>query len=289
MNRELLTVIMPLKNGLPYLIDAVNSIITQSFRDFKLIIVDDHSEDEALTFLYKLNDNRVTIINNDGNGIAEALNTALKFVQSKYVSIMDSDDISASDRFKKQIEFLESEKDVVLVGTSIKYFTDKNSNREWEVRLPNKDKEIKNGLLKGMYVLSHPSIMLRSDELKKIGGYNKKSFPLYDFDMFIRLSSRGNFANLQDCYTYVRLSDNSFTSKHLFEITKKLYLFQNKLSEDIHWYHLAKIFLKYLSAKYYKIGLKKYLDGGKITWSLFLFFAALLNLSKAFYYIRNKR
>lgn len=288
MSAELLTVIMPVRNGMPFLKDSVNSILSQSYRNFRFIIVNDASEDDSLIYLKSFSDSRIIIVENNGKGIADALNTGLFLVESKYVAVMDSDDISDVRRFEKQIDSLENDGELVLVGTSLKYFSDINFMRSWKVHLPTTDKIIKEGIVKGEYVLSHPTIMMRTEAIRKIGGYNESAFPIYDHDMYLRLSTTGKFTNLNHCYTYIRIHKKSFTNQNQYEITKKLFLLGNNMTDNVSLTHLLVIKFKYLSARSYKIGVMKYLDGSKIFWCLYIVIAAFLDMKKAFYFLKNK-
>lgn len=288
MNENLITVIMPLKNGMPYLKDSVNSILAQSIREFELIIIDDHSTDNSLEYLNGLSDSRIRVINNIGEGIADAMNTGLNLVQTKYVAIMDSDDISNPERLQRQVNILESEKDIVLVGTSIKYIGSKDMARSWGVKMPHDDMKIENGISKGMYVISHPTIMIRTEAVKEIGGYRRESFPNIDLDLYSRLITRGRFANLTDYFTYIRLHSESFTQQNLFIIVRNSYMMkkQNRLTHS--FYDRIAIRIKYLSTKNYKAGLLKYLNHGSILWPFYLLISSLLDLPKSYYYIKNK-
>ena len=288
MNENFITVIMPLKNGMPYLKDSVNSILAQSISGFELIIVDDHSTDNSIEYLNGLPDSRIRIINNIGEGIADAMNTGLNLVKTKYVAVMDSDDICNPDRLQKQVNFLENEKDIVLVGTSIKYIGTKYMERSWGVKMPDGDVEIKNGISKGMYVISHPTVMMVTEAVKEIGGYRRESFPNIDLDLFYRLITKGRFANLTNYFTYIRLHSASFTQQNLFEIVRNSYMMskQNRFTNS--FYDQLAVRIKYLSTKNYKSGLLKYLDHGSILWPFYLLFSSLLDLPKSYFYIKNK-
>ncbi|MDQ7815542.1 MAG: glycosyltransferase family 2 protein [Melioribacteraceae bacterium] len=288
MNGNLITVIMPLKSGMPYLKDSVNSILAQSISGFELIIVDDHSTDNSIEYLNGLPDSRIRIINNIGEGIADAMNTGINLVKTKYVAVMDSDDICNPDRLQKQVNILENEKDIVLVGTSIKYIGTKDMERSWGVKMPDGDVEIKNGINKGMYVISHPTIMIRTKAVKEIGGYRRELFPNIDLDLFSRLITKGRFANITDYFTYIRLRSESFTQQNLFEIVRNSYMMskQNRFTNS--FYDQLAVRIKYLSTKNYKSGLLKYLDHGSILWPFNLLISSLLDLPKSYFYIRNK-
>ncbi len=113
-----ISVVMPVYNTpVPYLKEAVGSILGQTFRDFELIIVDDGSENETEEYLRTLSDPRIRLIRNETNrGITRSLNIGFAAARGKYIARMDGDDISFPERFEKQFAFMESHPDVFVCG-----------------------------------------------------------------------------------------------------------------------------------------------------------------------------
>ncbi len=112
-----LSIIMPVYNVSSYVEDAINSILDQTFKDFELIIIDDASNDLTRDKLYNYNDPRIIIIYNQENkGKTFCINKALEIVKGSYITFMDGDDISLTERYSKQISFLESNKEISIVG-----------------------------------------------------------------------------------------------------------------------------------------------------------------------------
>lgn len=116
-----LTVILPVYNAMPHLPSAVESILRQSFTDFAFVIVNDGSTDESRQYLNSLQDSRIEVINQANGGQGAARNAALRRSHSEYVALMDADDISLPDRFRSQLEYLESHPGVVILGTQFEF------------------------------------------------------------------------------------------------------------------------------------------------------------------------
>lgn len=92
-----------------YLREAIESVLNQSYADFEFIIVDDCSTDNSLKIIESYHDPRIIVIKNEINiGITKSLNRALRTANGEFVARMDADDICLPDRFRKQIEFLNS-------------------------------------------------------------------------------------------------------------------------------------------------------------------------------------
>ena len=106
--------------------ESIDSILSQTFRDFEFIIINDNpkrKENENLLLEYSQKDNRIIVITNKENiGLTKSLNKGLSIAKGKYIARMDADDISFPTRFQKQIDFLDKNTEYVLCGANISYF-----------------------------------------------------------------------------------------------------------------------------------------------------------------------
>lgn len=109
-NKPLVSVIMPVYNGELYLDEAIQSILTQTYKNFEFIIINDGSTDNSLDIIkkYMNKDTRIFLINRENKGLIYSLNEGIKKAKGKYIARMDADDISLPARFEKQIEVMES-------------------------------------------------------------------------------------------------------------------------------------------------------------------------------------
>lgn len=115
--RPLVTVAMPVYNAGNYLRLAVLSIIKQTFTDWEMLIIDDGSTDNAIDTILDINDKRIRIISDSVNkGLAARLNEAIDLAHGQYFARMDQDDVSFPERFKRQVEVLQNEPMLDLVG-----------------------------------------------------------------------------------------------------------------------------------------------------------------------------
>lgn len=143
---------------------AIQSILSQTYKNFEFIIVNDGSTDKTDSILKKWQkrDNRIIILTNAQNmGIVVSLNKALKIAKGDYIARMDDDDISLSTRFEKQIEYLEKHPDITVLGTAIQI---PNINRI--LRLSSSPEE--SAILSHFQVpVYHPTTLIRNDFLTK--------------------------------------------------------------------------------------------------------------------------
>jgi len=163
------SVFMSVYNGMPYIEDAVNSVLNQSFPDFEFIIIDDGSTDQTPSYLDTLSDHRVRVIHQKNMGLGKPLNKWMKACKGDYVMRLDADDICHVQRIEKQLEYLEDNTDVILVGCQYHVFSVKGEGHI--SRLPTRHEDIVNGMLRGWHTLSHPTVMFRRSLLDHIEGY----------------------------------------------------------------------------------------------------------------------
>jgi len=115
----LITIALPVYNGVKTLKDAVNSIINQSFRDWELIVLDDASTDDSLDVMHLLDDPRIRLIEGKMNlGLSARLNMAVDIATGVYFARMDQDDVSFPSRLEKQFEYLQQHPSIDLLATS---------------------------------------------------------------------------------------------------------------------------------------------------------------------------
>jgi glycosyltransferase involved in cell wall biosynthesis len=196
----LVSVVMPAYNARRYVAEAVESVLAQTFADFEFLIVDDGSTDDTPAILQKFaaRDHRIEVITQPNSGVGAALNAGLALARGRYIARMDSDDICLPLRFEKQVEYLERTLDCVLVGSRVMIIdSDGTSLFEMDsVQLTHE--KIDELLMRARWSIVHPSIMMRTDIVRRLGGYNNDLVPVEDHDLFLRLAEVGKLANLPD-------------------------------------------------------------------------------------------
>lgn len=116
----LLSVVMPVHNAAPYLDEAIGSILSQTYRDFEFVILDDGSTDGSSEKLreWAAKDQRIRLHRLDSNsGPADSSNLVVRHARGSLIARMDADDESLPDRLQQQVDLLQRRPDVGLVGT----------------------------------------------------------------------------------------------------------------------------------------------------------------------------
>lgn len=195
----LISVLMPVHNAERFLVQAIESILTQTYRDFEFLIVDDGSTDRSLSILqrYAAKDSRIHLISRANTGHVIALNQLLEIAQGEYIARMDADDIALPERFQRQIEFLQQHPRVVCVG-GWHDLIDHRGRLITCLPLPVSNDEIQQAALAGHGSICHPCAMIRRSALLAVGGYNINMTPAEDLDLWLRLGELGQLANLPE-------------------------------------------------------------------------------------------
>ncbi len=210
------TVLMPVYNGLPFLAEAVGSILRQTFMDFSLLIVDDGSTDGSGEFLEHLDDARVRIVHQTHAGLGAALNMGLAMCETEFLARMDADDVALPDRIATQLNFLSQHREVGAVGSQIAYLG-LLGRTGFSPRLPCDHETIYADLLCVRHALCHASIVCRTALLKQIGGYRIMGCG-EDWDMMLRIGEVSRLANVDRVLYLCRLHPNSAHATKLAEI-----------------------------------------------------------------------
>src|SRR3989344_1456117 len=158
-----ISVIMSVYNGMPYLEQAAESVLNQTYKNFEFIIVDDASTDDTLKYLKLLKDRRIKLIRNKKNlGLAASLNIALRQAKGDYIARMDADDISYPERLDIQLKFLTKNKSIDLCGSWVTLINDEGEKIGANRKNPRDDKMIKK-LLGIRPTIIHPTFFGRED------------------------------------------------------------------------------------------------------------------------------
>lgn len=205
----MITVIMGARNASRYIGQAIESILSQSCRDFEFIIVEDGSTDRTLEILeeYRRRDDRIIVLRNPENmGLTKSLNRALSHARGEYVARMDADDVSHPERFEKQLEYLEQNKDIIVLGTRGITIDGKGRKiAERDVPLANRDIVKIVGWANPMI---HSSVMFRKDEIERIGNYNENCRIVQDHELWFRCIAEGySMGNLAERLLFYRMDD----------------------------------------------------------------------------------
>ena len=178
---------------------SVDSILSQTFREFELLICDDGSSCEVRTYLEQTarQDPRVCLVR-PGNAIflPVKLNSCLSYARGQYIARMDDDDYSYPTRLERQLEYLRFHPEITFVGCNVGLI---QSGKRVGVRCFPEYPTVRNFYMTQPYI--HPTLMLRRECLEAVGNYSEEKSVLLceDYDLLLRLYAKGyQGANLQE-------------------------------------------------------------------------------------------
>ncbi|MBW2058556.1 MAG: glycosyltransferase [Deltaproteobacteria bacterium] len=203
------SVVMSVYNEEEYLVDAVESILRQTFEDFEFIIVDDGSLDHTPLILQGYRDPRIRVFYQSNQGQSAALNRGIRVSTGQYIARMDGDDVSLPERFEREVSFLDAHPEVGLVGTwCVK--VDAATGRRRLQALPEEDEAIRR-YMRVDNPFIHSSVMIRKAVLDGVGLYGE-GLIWQDYELWVRIARHHRMANIPEPLTIRRKHQASITS-----------------------------------------------------------------------------
>ncbi|MBI4253465.1 MAG: glycosyltransferase, partial [Candidatus Rokubacteria bacterium] len=197
------SVLMSVHNGAPWVRDAVESVLTQTFQNLELIVIDDGSTDATPEILARVSDPRLRVERRPPGGITRSLNVALGFARSALIARLDADDLALPERLERQRAFLAAHAEVGLLGTGARE-VDEAGRTAREIRPPADDRAIRRALIRRNPFV-HSSVMMRRSVLERVGGYDEALPVAQDYDLWMRMSRLTRLANLPEPLVVRRL------------------------------------------------------------------------------------
>jgi len=198
--QPLISVILPVHNCASTIEECVRSLISQSYRNIEVIAIDDFSSDNSYQILKKLKkqSKRLRIYKNIKRyGVAVTLNRLVKKAKGSYVAFMDTSDISSPNRFKKQLNFLLNNPDVVAVGSQCT-FIDEENKKIGRSDFPTLHDSIYQKPLHGISMQFETVLINKALLPKDVLRFHVGSNPFIYSDIFMKLMPYGKFANLKE-------------------------------------------------------------------------------------------
>ena len=231
------SIVMPFFNDESTLSESIDSILSQSFSDFELLLIDNN----ASAGVYEIAsekaaaDPRIRLLTEANQGIVHALNTGIENAAGKYIARMDADDTCLPERIEKQFTYLEENPDVGLVACCVNYVGDEELQYgffeyvKWNNRIITHDEISANRFVESPLV--HPTVMFRKELADKFGMYRQGDFP-EDYELWLRFLANGvkmhklpePLFNWKDSPDRLTRTDERYSTLAFFE-TKTSYLF----------------------------------------------------------------
>lgn len=206
------TVLMAVHNGARYAREAIESILSQTYPDFELLIVNDGSTDRTRDIVLTYDDPRIRLVDNERNlGLARSLNRGLQIAAGDLVARQDVDDLSEPQRLERQVAYMQKHPAIALLGTACTEI-DAKGRRLRKSRLPTDPVDLRWNLL-FFCPFYHSAVMFRRwAVLERVGFYNEDLSYSLDVDFWRRIASHFPVANLDEMLVRYRVHDESMTA-----------------------------------------------------------------------------
>lgn len=311
-NIPMVSVIVPVRNCKAYIDEAIRSIVSQSYADFELIVVDDGSDDDDYSRLRSL-DSRIRVVRLEGYGVSRARNVGMSLASGKYIAFLDADDVWFPGKLCAQVQYFEKHPDVgVVFGGFKRWESDDKGEFKPAEELMNEvlnDGEYNPGrsgwiylrLLGGLLVGMNTAVIRRSIYLS-VGGFNESMRQAEDYDFWLKTSRITEMHALAGVVALYRIHSASAMHRlqHECALASLLHSAQNRwgLAQPDGQMMSAKTFSQRLGSVYFDHGYSHFWRGdlffarksfgqslrrGYRTWrSIIYFFVASLSMKSKF-------
>lgn len=207
-----ITVLMSCYNAARWLDEAINSVLSQTFRDFEFIIIDDGSEDETLNIIQRVaeQDPRIVMVAKQNSGLADSLNVGIHKARGKWIARIDADDICETTRLEKQLAVVLANPALVFIGSGLKEINEKGCV-ELTYSYPTSHELLVRNLISQRKFPPHSSAFFSTKIVRDIGGYRPRIRRSQDADLWLRLSEVGEIACLDEPLVRIRKHTNQIS------------------------------------------------------------------------------
>lgn len=191
------SVLMSCYNAERWLRESVDSVLSQTFRNLELILVDDGSTDDTRAIIqsYCERDSRIVPLFKSNSGLADSLNAGIAIARGAWIARLDADDLCEPERLYAQVNFIQKNGDVVLLGTGY-VEVDEFGRKLLDHRFPSSHRILVRHLERMQCFFPHSSALIRVDTLRAVGGYSTLMRKAQDWHLWLKLSRSGRVSCL---------------------------------------------------------------------------------------------
>lgn len=202
----LVTVLMSSYNHGKFIADGLESVLNQSYKNLQIIVVDDGSQDDTQDILRSYKDERLTVLMTDKNTAFRLYETVKSKIQGEYVAELASDDSWDLDKIQKQVDFMETHKEIGAVFSWCEVLTQDLKEKERLEKVFNvQNKEMYEWFWELIVVgneFNNPSVMFRTEVFRKYDGYRFQYRQLQDLELWLRMLPHEQIYIMPEKLTY---------------------------------------------------------------------------------------
>lgn len=208
----LISVIMPVFNTGHFLRQAIESILSQTYKNFELLIINDGSTDNSLEIIESYKDTRIRLISQVNSGISHTLNTGIQLAKGSFIARMDGDDISNSNRLQEQLEYLQKHPESDLVFSQVRLINEAGQVvGTWAEDIHHTSPQAIHHYLTTNNCLAHPTLFARRSLFDDFR-YRENQIYGEDYDLWLQILSGGHqIHKLSKALLLYRIHTDSYT------------------------------------------------------------------------------
>jgi len=227
------SVIIPTYNRQKFIMEAVESVLAQTYSDFELIVVDDGSTDDTAKLLAAVQDNRVKYVRQENAGRSRARNRAIEMAKGEYIAFLDSDDSYLPDKLRMQVEHLDTHPELAMVYTGAICVDEQGNELNYEYKTGSSGFVYPEVAFFLPVTITLPTVMVRRQVFGQIGLFDERMVRFEDTDMWRRIAKRFAVGTIQAPTCRLRThTDNTLENQDPERIVGALTYYIDKISRE---------------------------------------------------------
>ncbi|WP_413199766.1 glycosyltransferase [Nostoc piscinale] len=206
-----ISVVIPTYNSEKTIKTTIDSVLSQSFTDFELIVINDGSTDSTLDIVSQIQDARLKVFSFENAGGNVSRNRGLQKAVGEFVSFLDADDVWTSDKLVSQLEFLQDNIDAKVAYSWTDYI-DENGKFLVSGNHITVNGDVYERLLVSNFLENGSNPLIYREDLIELGGFDESLSAAQDWDMWLRLAAKYSFVCVPKVQILYRVSANSLSS-----------------------------------------------------------------------------
>ncbi len=227
------SVIIPTYNRADLILEAIESVTAQTFKDYEIIIVDDGSTDSTAAVLEQLiNSGTINYVYQNNQGESAARNHAMRLAQGQYYAFLDSDDLFLPTKLEKQVAYLDAHVSVGLVHSLYRKFSETETDlgvRDTSRIQGNVYPEI---LLDWSVLMAVPCVLVRAKVIAEVGGFDEQMRWGPDLDLWRRISRQYAFGVIPEVLSKIRVHSGNISGDKAAAVTSFERYLQKAFNDD---------------------------------------------------------
>ncbi|MDZ8028732.1 MAG: glycosyltransferase [Nostoc sp. DedQUE11] len=275
-NLPKISVIIPAYNSENTILNTINSVLSQTFIDLELIVINDGSQDSTLDIVKQIPDPRIKVFSYSNAGGNVSRNRGLNLAVGEFVSFLDADDLWTPDKLESQLKALQ-ENLTAKVAYSWTDYIDTNGEFVLSGKRTNVNGDVYESLLVSNFLENGSNPLIYRTALITLGGFDESLAAAQDWDMWLRLASKFDFVCVPSVQILYRISANSVSSnlvrqeKACLQLLERAYQERPSALKQTWNTSIANLY-KYLTCKALQkpLNRKKGLTAAKFLWRYFI-------------------